>query len=417
MNGAGAPAAGPNTRNFLPKVPILQMMASLLSRIAAPSPTPAIAGPVAEVPSAGSAVPAASAGSAADRFALQGPSAEQLLGLPMASYLGATGAYREEFRQRGIESLLARAERHGGIPDRDPVWLCFSPIGWHCKEFRGLAGHPQAGPYFERCHPLRIACYGAGLHDEAEYLRYRYPERGLGPLDEELRRRLRTFQEGLLGPIGKCSHEPRELLLLFLRDERPGSIDVFDNQPGLAQELERPTLPLIDCLDLYYRSDEPVRHIVDSYRYLSRGREVEIGSHLIPSFAELGYLNFALTPQEMEKIRHRPLDLATDRMDDVSRFHLSVWLESEFFFDEPLRWIILSKIVRAMEPGSYLLANALRKSDEKFVAFDELRSFAAHFGLEFVGLAPNHMGLKGSVALYRRVSDQESPVVRRLAGL
>lgn len=332
---------------------------------------------------------------ALDQFVMESEVVTQILGLPMSSYQNAKASYREELQREGIAALLERAEKVGAIPDRDPVWLTFSPFGLHSKEFISLLKYTETRDYFNSCPSLHIACYGAGLHDELEYLRYR-SDQPIGDLFKE-------FLKKIFGLTGRCSYEPRELILLFLRGDREGTIDIFENQPDLAQELERPTIPFIS---LTYENKEHVEFLVEYYKYLSRGREVN---------EECDYIS--LTSREMDKMRLRPVDIAVDQLEKSPCFHLSVWLESQYFFDEPMQWIILSKIVRAMEPGSYLLTNPIRQHYEKIVSYEDLRSFALMFGLEFIGLSPNHMGKKGCAALYRRTSDLETNIVKQLAQL
>jgi hypothetical protein len=339
--------------------------------------------------------------------------AGDILGWPVAAYQHAASAYREELQTQGVTALLNRATDAGGTPDNDPVWFTFSPFGLHLREFMILARDPQFYAYFESQQSLQVASYGAGLHNEVEYVRYRYSDIGLGAFDNSLKEHLALFQRDVFGPTGKSSYEPRELLLLFLAGDRDGTIDVFDSQTELALELQRPTLPMIDLLHLYYSQEEPRDRVAEYHHFLRQGREVELGYTQIFPLGQINYLSFSLTNQEMAKIRYRQADIALDPLAEKERFHLSIWLESAYFFDEPLKWIVLSKIVRAMQPGSYLLTNPIRQGKGRLVSNQHLGSFAEIFGLEFIGLLPNHLGRKGT-ALYRRVSDQETPVVRKL---
>jgi len=342
---------------------------------------------------------------------------EDILGLPIAVYQHAASAYQEELQKPGVAALLNRATDAGGTPDNDPVWFTFSPFGLHSREFMTLARDPQVRAYFESQQSLQVASYGAGLHNEMDYIRYRFSDTGLGAFDNSLEENLALFQRDVFGPTGKSSYEPRELLLLFLAGDRDGAIDVFDSQTELALELQRPTLPMIDLLHLYYSQKELRDRVAEYHQFLRQGREVEVGYTQIFPLGQINYLSFGLTNQEMAKIRYRQTDIALDPLEEKKRFHLSVWLESAYFFDEPLKWIVLSKIVRAMQSGSYLLTNPIKQGKGRMVSNQHLGSFAEIFGLEFMGLLSSHLGRGGSAALYRRVSDRETNIVKRLNGI
>ena len=339
---------------------------------------------------------------------------EKILGLSPADYIKALSVYQEELRSRGTAGMLNRANTLGAIPDEDPIWLTFSPFGLHLREFLGLLKNSEIGAYFASSHPLRVASYGAGLHDDADYVRYRYDDTELGAFTDSIKSQLRSFQRKLFGPTERCSYEPRELLLLFLAGNRDGTIVVFDNHPLLAEELRRPTLPLIELFGFYYETEEIVRGILDYYHFLTQKRSVDIGSEYIPPLGDIHYLNSYLTDQEMAKINYRAVDIATDSLAEREGFHFSVWIESDYFFPEPLRQIVLAKIVRAMKPGSYLLTNPIRIKREKLVRTADLISLAKLFGLELIGLASNHQDRHGTAALYRRVSNQHTAVVKGL---
>jgi hypothetical protein len=334
------------------------------------------------------------------------PQRVTMTGRTVQAYLDAIRRYREMPADERLREALALGVDRVDLKG-DEAELTESYFGWHQAELLVLSHEPSLG-LGDRRKPLRIACYGAGLHDDSavEAFTFRAQGRDIG----RFRDVLLAVQEALYGPLRATSYEPRELLALFLGGDRQGSIHVFDNNPGIAADLQRPEFTFLRSLPALHEFPFMITSVVEDYwwRYIAAGRDVVTREHGLGS---TGYpirsYSFRFRPEEMAKIRVEPLDIATDRVAASDPFDVSVWFEGWYFLPELLIDLAWAKIVANARVGGYIVTDRKPRLGEDLSAM----------GLEIAGYAEGDVisGLPIRRPILRKVRDVEA--VRFLADL
>lgn len=259
--------------------------------------------------------------------------------------------------QRSMAFLWSAQAAGDHIPHGEYAALTYSPFSWHASIFTAVLCDPSL-PFGNPAVPLDIACYGAGFHDYAANARAMIPkdsspkDAAEDRLDADL---ITQIQQAVFGPLGGTSNEPRDLLTLFLSGKRPGSLTVFDRDPTIGTDLQRPWYLRFNNLDLLGRANNHWKSFADHYwQVLTAGRQTRRDVLGTKSETDVVRFGFRFTDEEWNKLLFTSIDMMTDSIPARSEsFDWSIWLEGEYFMPGG-SMVHLGDIVDRTKIGGYL---------------------------------------------------------------